>query len=207
MISVPVYGGQGDQIGAVEVDESRFGRAVRGRLLKDVLIASEAAHRSGTAATKERGDVVGRTGKPWRQKGTGNARAGSVKSPIWRGGGTIFGPHPRSFSQRIPKKARKEALKSALLLKFRGGQVKVLKELVVGEPKTKVLSGLLTRIGAEDCLLVVSGYDKNLWLSARNLPGVDVVTVDQLDARGVASRSKMVLTDEAMAVIGGGGEQ
>lgn len=203
MTAVPVYNTSGKRVGEMDTNEESFGPRVRSSLLKQVVIASEHNRRSGTAATKERGEITGSTRKPWRQKGTGNARAGSRKSPIWRGGGTIFGPRPRDYSARVSKKARRGALKSALLLRLREGQIKVVRGLKMDQPKTKELNRLLEQIGAaRDCLLVVSEFDRNLWLSARNMPSVDIVTADGLNARSVASRTNIVVAEDAMEAIG-----
>lgn len=203
MTTVPVYDTSGKRVGEVKADEKTFGRNVRASLLKQVVVASERNRRRGTAATKERGEITGSTRKPWRQKGTGNARAGSRKSPIWRGGGTIFGPRPRDYSARMSNKTRRSALKSALLLRLKEGQIKVVRDLKMKEPRTKELNRLLEQIGsARDCLLVVSEFDTNLWLSARNMPSVDIVTAGGLDARSVASRTNIVVAEDAMDAIG-----
>ncbi len=202
MTSVPVYNTSGKRVGEVEANEETFGRSVRISLLKQVILASERNRRRGTASTKERGEITGSTRKPWRQKGTGNARVGSRKSPIWRSGGTIFGPRPRDYSARVSKKTRRGALKSALLLRLKEEQIKVIRGLEMKKPKTKELNRVLEQIGAgRDCLLVVSQFDKNLWLSARNIPSVDIVTADELDARAVASRRNIVVAEDAMEAI------
>lgn len=204
MIDVPVYSMEGGSAGTRKVNEEVFGDCVRFRLLKEVIVASEAAHRSGTASTRERSEVVGTTAKPWRQKGTGRARAGSVKSPIWRGGGTVFGPRPRNYAQSISKRSRQTALRSVLLLKLKEGSVKVVKNLAVKEPKTKELYGFLARIdAASSTVIVVSEFNENLWLSGRNIHSVDVVTADQLDARMLASRKNLVIAEDAMKVLEG----
>jgi large subunit ribosomal protein L4 len=213
MKKVPVFNAKGDRVGAVEFAEDAFGTKVRARLLKDVVVASESRRRSGSASTKERGEIKGSTRKPWRQKGTGHSRSGSRKSPIWRGGGVIFGPRPRDYSREVPKGQRRGALRSALALKLREDRIKVVKGLAVSEPKTKELRTLLARLGADrSVVLVVSEFDRNLWLSARNLPTVDAVTADSLDARSLASRLNVVIAEDAVEAVrkagssGGSGE-
>ncbi len=204
MSDIPVYNAKGDRVGGLSLDEDAFGARVRGQLLKDVIVASESRHRRGTASTKERGEIKGSTRKPWRQKGTGHARAGSRKSPVWRGGGTIFGPHPRDHSREAPRAQRKAALKSALALKLREGRIVVVKELTMSEPKTGDLRRLLAKMGVERSAVVVTElFDKNLWLSARNLQSVDMVTADKLDARSVSSRLNIVITEDAMDIVKG----
>ena len=193
----------GKAVGEVKVAKKLAEAPVNTQLVHEVVVGYQRNARQGTASTKNRSRVKGSGTKPWRQKGTGNARVGSRKSPIWRSGGTIFGPKPRNYSTRMSKKTRRSALKSALLLRLKEGQVKVLRGLEMKEPKTNKLSRLLEQIGAErDCLLVVSQFDKNLWLSARNIPSVDIVTADGLDARAVASRRNVVVAEDAMEAIG-----
>jgi large subunit ribosomal protein L4 len=202
MKEVPVFNAKGDRVGAVEFAEDAFGTKVRARLLKDVVVASESRRRSGNASTKERGEIKGSTRKPWRQKGTGHARSGSRKSPVWRGGGTIFGPRPRDYSREVPKGQRREAIRSALALKLREDRIKVVKGLAMSEPRTKELRALLARLGTDrSVVLVVSEFDRNLWLSARNLPTVDTVTADRLDARSLASRLNVVIAEEAVEAV------
>jgi large subunit ribosomal protein L4 len=202
MNEVPVFNAKGDRVGAVDFADDAFGGSVKGRLLKDVLVASESRRRSGNADTKERGEIKGSTRKPWRQKGTGHARSGSRKSPLWRGGGTIFGPHPRDYSRDVPRRQRRAALRSALALKLREGRIKVVTGLAMSEPKTGDLRRLLARMGAaRSAVVVTSQFDRNLWLSARNLPSVDTVTADRLDARGVSSRQNVVITEDAVELV------
>jgi large subunit ribosomal protein L4 len=204
MSEIPVYNAKGDRVGAVDLADDAFGAKVRGQLLKDVIVASESRRRSGSASTKERGEIKGSTRKPWRQKGTGHARSGSRKSPIWRGGGVTFGPRPRDHSRDVPKAQRRAALKSALALKLREGRIAVVKDLSMSGPKTKELRRLLAKMGVERSTVVVTReFDENLWLSARNLPSVDAVTADRLDARSVASRQNMVITEDAVDIVKG----
>src|SRR5262245_47744885 len=137
----------------------------------------QANRRVGTHETKTRGQVAGSTKKPWRQKGTGRARAGTRKSPLWRGGGIIFGPHPRDYSYAIPKAKRRLALRSALYSKFRDGEVVVVEGLKTEKPSTRYLAKLLKSLGVTGrCLIGLEALDHNLTLSARNLPGVRLST-------------------------------
>lgn len=206
MTTIPVYDKRGTETGTMEIDETSFGEHVKHRLLKDALVAYESGRHQGTACTKERGDVAGSTSKPWRQKGTGRARAGSRKSPIWRGGGVVFGPRPHDFRKRMLKKARRKALDSALLLKIRKNRMKVVEGIDVPEPKTKDLDMILGRMAVKgDALIVVSQFDRALWLSARNLPSVDVVTARGLNARIVAARRVLVVARDAVADLSSAG--
>ncbi|GAG19538.1 unnamed protein product [marine sediment metagenome] len=203
MTSVPIYNVSGKRVGKIDANEESLGSRVNADLLKHAVVISERNHRRGTASTKERGEIKGTTRKPWRQKGTGNARAGSKKSPVWRGGGTIFGPRPRDYSVRVSKKTKRGALKSALLLRLKEGQIKAIRGLKLAEPKTKELHQMLKQMDAgKNCLLVVAEFDKKLWLSARNIPSVEVVTADGLDARRVAARTNIVVAEDAMTTIG-----
>ena len=199
---VPLKSAEGEDRGQLEVSSASLDVRVRPRLIKAATVMYAARKRVGTHQTKTRGQVAGSTKKPWRQKGTGRARAGTRKSPLWRGGGTVFGPHPRDYSYAIPKKQRRIAIRSALLSKFEDGQVVVLDELRLDAPKTKPLARLLQAIGIRgSCLIGTGGHDKNLVLSARNIPGVSVSTLKDFNALDVLNARTVVLTREAFEAL------
>jgi len=164
----------------------------------DVVTAHQAAQRSGTANTKNVGEVAGTNKKPWRQKGTGRARAGSFQSPLWRGGGVVFGPRPRDFSKKVSRKTRALALRKALSERLKAGDVVVVDQLKLASPKTKEIVGLMSALALKGSTLIVSaGTDKNLMLASRNLPEVALTTSDSLNTYEVLRPDKLVFTKEA----------
>jgi len=168
----------------------------------DVVAAYHAAQRSGTANTKNVGEVAGTNKKPWRQKGTGRARAGSFQSPLWRGGGVVFGPRPRDFSKKVSKKTRALALRKALSERLKAGDVVVVSQLKLASPKTKEFAGLMSALDLKGSTLVVSsGADKNLMLASRNLPEVALTTSDSLNTYDLLRPDKLVFTKEAFEKI------
>ena len=157
-----------------------------------------ANRRRGTHGTKTRAEVAGSTRKLWRQKGTGRARAGSKRNPVWRGGGVIFGPHPRDYSYSINRKQRRRALRSALFAQLQGGNVLVLEGLELDAPRTKTLAQALRALGIDGrCLIGTGDVDRNLTLSARNIPGVAVLPVSDFNAEAVLLARRVVLTPAA----------
>ena len=201
-VKVPVKGAAGEDRGQLEVSLEAIDARVRFPLLKDAAVMYLANRRVGTHETKTRSHVAGSNKKPWRQKGTGRARAGTRRSPLWRGGGIIFGPHPRDYSIAINRKQRRVALRSALLAKFRDGEVVVLDGLKLDGPKTKPVAAALKSIGVDrGCLLGTADYNKNLYLSARNIPGVVVSPVKDLNALEVLSAHKVVLLRDAFDAL------
>ena len=202
MIQIPVYSPSGDVVRQVEVEQSRLGGTVKKELLRQAVVAYEANARVGTAKAKTRAEVVGSGRKPWRQKGTGRARAGSVKSPIWVGGGVAHGPRPRDYSQKLNKKVRRKALRSALLAKMLDGEVKVIEALELPEPKTREMARILKNAGVQDSfLIVVPEHDDLLWRCTRNIPGSAVRTVLELNAREVLVQQHVVFTSEALRQV------
>src|SRR4051794_24051598 len=168
----------------------------------DVVVAYMAAQRSGTACTKTMGDVAGSGKKPWRQKGTGRARAGSFASPLWRGGGVVFGPKPRDFTKKVPRKTRQLALRKALSERLRAGDVVLVDELKLGSPKTKDFVSLLSALELNGTALIVSQVtDKNLLLASRNVPNVEVTTSDLLNTYDVLRSDKLVFTRGAFEQV------
>jgi large subunit ribosomal protein L4 len=157
--------------------------------------------RAGTAATKSKGWVRGGGKKPWRQKGTGRARAGSIRSPLWVGGGTIFGPQPRDYSFRMPRKARKEALLSALSLKNRDGRIIVVDKLELEEAKTKLMAKALAELKVTSALIVISQPDEKIERSSRNLPTIKVLRVEGLNVYDLVRYEHLILTEGALKLL------
>ena len=181
--------------------DSIFGVAVRPHLLHQAVVMQLNNRRAGTASTKTRGEVRGSGRKPWRQKGSGRARAGSVRSPIWVGGGTVFGPAPRDYSYRIPKKARRQAVLSALSLKRQEDKLVVVEPEDVSEIKTRLMAEALAALGVGKSLLVIGDRDEKIELSARNLPDVKVLRVAGLNVYDVLRFEHLLLTREALEKI------
>jgi large subunit ribosomal protein L4 len=186
----------------MELDSNIFSAPVRPDLMHSVVVAQAAGKRAGTAATKNRALVSGGNSKPYRQKGTGRARQGSTRSPQFAGGGIVFGPQPRSYEQKLPKKLRRAALRSALSLRNKEQRLHVADSLEISELKTKRVVELIGRLGVEqDVLLVTAERDIKLERAARNLPKVRVLPVVGLNVRDVLARAHVVLTREAVAAI------
>ena len=169
----------------------------------DTVVAYQAAQRSGTANTKNVGEVAGTNKKPWRQKGTGRARAGSFQSPLWVGGGVVFGPRPRDFAKKVSRKTRQFALRKALTERLKAGDVVVVEDLKLASPKTKEFAGLISALELKGTTLVVaSAADKNLSLASRNLPAVAVATSDTLNTYDVLRPDKLLFTRDAFEKVG-----
>jgi large subunit ribosomal protein L4 len=176
-----------------------FGVAVNDHLLYEAVRQYRASGRRGTHMTKNRALVSGSGRKPWRQKGTGRARVGEIRNPLWRHGGTVFGPQPRDYSYSIPKKARAAALRSALTRRFHDGGLRVVDRFGIDQPKTKVLKGLLDRLGVEGkTLLVEHQPDDALLLSGRNIPGLKVVDPSQVNVYDVLDCPNLLVSQEAL---------
>lgn len=181
-----------------ELKQEIFGVKTRPHLVHAAIVMQLANRRGGNAATKSKGFVRGGGKKPWRQKGTGRARAGSIRSPLWVGGGTIFGPQPRDYSYRMPKKARREALLSALSLKNHDGKIVVIDKLELAEAKTKLMAGALAELKVSSALIVIPNSDERIERSARNLPNVKVLRVEGLNVYDLIRYEHLVLTEAAL---------
>jgi large subunit ribosomal protein L4 len=168
----------------------------------DTVVAYRAAQRSGTACTKNVGEVTGTNKKPWRQKGTGRARAGSFQSPLWVGGGVVFGPRPRDFSKKVSKKTKGLALRKALSERLKAGDVVIVDDLALTSSKTKAFDALLLALDLTGTTLIVSvGIDKNLHLAARNIPTVDLTTSDSINTYDVLRPDKLLFTKSAFEKV------
>ena len=193
---------KGKDQGELEVKFPLIDTGVGTEAVQQTVVAYRAAQRMGTACTKNAGEVAGTNKKPWRQKGTGRARAGSFQSPLWRGGGVVFGPKPRDFTKKISRSTRQLALRKALSERLKAGDVLVVDDLKLASPKTKEFIGVLAALQLEGTTLVVShGVDKNLMLASRNVPGVELTTGDSLNTYQVLRSDKLVFTRGAFENI------
>lgn len=202
MPKVAVFNMEGKQVGDLELSELVFGVEENHALLHQVIVNQLANRRQGTVATKNRSAVRGGGRKPWRQKGTGRARHGTRRSPLWVGGGTAFGPQPRSHSFKMPKKARRAALKVALSAKVRDGEFIVVDNLNLEEPKTKTMANVLNRLqAAKKPLIVLGDRNENVEMSARNIPGTDVASTTGLNVYDILAHEHLVLTQQAVEAL------
>ncbi len=202
MINLVVYNPDGQEVETLEVDESAFGGVVRYPLLKQAIVMYHANKRVGTAATKGRSMIAGAGKKLFRQKGTGNARVGNIRTGKRVGGGVAFAKKARDFSKAMPKKQRKLARNSAILAKLLSESVVVVDGLVLDKPKTKSFAGILSNLKIErSCLVTTGDYDDNLYKSARNLPRVAVMPVEQLNAGDICNHSKVLFTKDAFLSV------
>ena len=195
-----VVNSENKKVGSVDVSDDVFGGRVNADLIWESVVRSNAADRRGTHMTKNRALVSGSGKKPWRQKGTGRARVGEIRNPLWRKGGTVFGPQPRSYDFRLPRKVERGALRSALAEKVRDNALVVVDALAAEETKTKAAAELLKRLGCEGkAVLVDVVADEKLSRSVRNIPGVSLVTTSKLTARDVLDAKRVVATPSALA--------
>ena len=202
MPQVALYNQQGAQVGEVALNEAIFGIEPHQQAMFDAVIMQRASLRQGTHKTKTRTEVRGGGRKPWKQKGTGRARQGSIRSPQWRGGGTVFGPVPRSYSYKLNKKVRRLALISALSTKIVENEIMVLDQLTLEAPKTKQMISVLGALNVNAKTLIVTAEEnKNVALSARNIPGVKVLSATQINVLDLLDATKLVITKEAVEKI------
>lgn len=200
MPRVSLYNMQGETVGEVDLVDEVFDVTAHPDLLHQVVTVYLANQRVGTAATKTRSLVRGGGRKPWRQKGTGRARQGSIRAPHWKGGATVFGPQPRDYRQALPRQARRTALKGALSEKVRTGAIRVLDRLSFPAPRTKGMAAVLKSLGIDGkkALVVTASPDGNVYKSARNLPGVETVNAPDLNVYQVLHTNNLVFTREAV---------
>jgi len=202
MPKVDLYSQNGSKVSEIELNESVFGIEPNQHVLFEAVVMQRASLRQGTHKTKIRSEVAGGGRKPWRQKGTGRARQGSIRSPQWRGGGTVFGPVPRSYSYKLPKKVRRLAIKSALSSKVLDENLVVLESLAFDAPKTKDFKGVLSALSVNSkALIVTADLDENVALSARNLPGVTVLTANGINVLDVLNHDKLIMTKAAVEKV------
>ncbi len=198
-MTVDVVNGQNEKVGSLDLRDDVFGGRIKTDLIHESVVRANAAERRGTHATKNRALVSGSGKKPWRQKGTGRARVGEIRNPLWRKGGTVFGPQPRSYDYHLPRKVEKGALRAALAQKLRDGAVIVVDALSVAEIKTKAAAEMLRRLGIDGkALLVDVKPEDKLALSVRNIEGVRVLPSNRISARDVADTRRVVLTRAAL---------
>ena len=193
---------KGKSQGELEVKFSMIEDGKGTQAVHDTVVAYRAAQRMGTASTKNVGEVAGTNKKPWRQKGTGRARAGSFQSPLWRGGGVVFGPRPRDFGKKVSRKTRQLALRKALSERLRAGDVVVVNDMKLETPRTKDFIGMLSALELKGSALIVAHTgDKNLTLASRNVPNVALTTSDELNTYDVLRSDKLVFTADAFAKV------
>ena len=197
MAKVQVFNQTGKKTKEIDAPKEVFSYPVKEHLIYEAVVNFRSNQRRGTASTKTRAEVRGGGRKPWRQKGTGRARAGSIRSPIWRKGGVVFGPKYRDYTYSIPKKARRNALKSALSMKLEENKILVLESLEFKEPKTKEGMKFLRDLGLESVLIIDSHENKNLFLSLRNIPLVKAIDQNQVNVYDVLNYESLVFTKKA----------
>ncbi|MBD3922881.1 50S ribosomal protein L4 [Paenibacillus sp. PR3] len=202
MPKVALYNVSGSQVGEVELADSVFGIQPNAHVLHSAVLLQQAAERRGTHKTKGRSEVRGGGRKPWKQKGTGRARQGSIRAPQWVGGGTVFGPTPRSYSFKLPRKVRRLAIKSALSSKVIGNEIVVLDQLSLATPKTKEFAAILNNLKvARKALVVTANYEDNVALSGRNIPGVKIVAAEGINVLDVLQYDQLIITKEAVEKV------
>jgi large subunit ribosomal protein L4 len=201
-MQLDVVNDNNERVGAVDLRDDVFGGRVKADLIWASVVRANAAERRGTHATKNRALVSGSGKKPWRQKGTGRARVGEIRNPLWRKGGTVFGPQPRSYAYQLPRKVERGALRAALAQKLQEARVVVVDALTASDIKTKAAAALLARLGATGKVVLLDvAPDDKLARSVRNLPGVDFVPSSRVTARDVAGAERVVATRRALEAL------
>lgn len=204
MLTARYYNAAGEQADDVQLPEELFDGRVHEAALHQTIKAYLANQRQGTAETKTRARVNGGNRKAWRQKGTGRARQGSMRAPHWRGGGIVFGPHPRSYRQDVPRKVKSLARRSAFNQRAQNGEITVIERLSADAPKTRPFADLLGKLGVKDAkrvLILTSGANENVYLSARNLPNVEVMPFAQASAYDVMVARQLVIEQSALDAV------
>lgn len=199
MTNVQVYNMEGGAVESLELNPAVFDREINEGLMHQAVVLYLASRRQGTQKAKTRSEVSGGGKKPWRQKGTGHARSGSSRSPIWRHGGVIFAPTPRSYGFKMPRKQRHIALASALTAKLQAGELIVLDQIDFAAPKTKDMLNVLGHFDATNALVVFAGEHENVIKSARNIVGVEAMNVTGVNTYNVLNHKKLILTKDAVA--------
>jgi len=202
MIEVPVFNQAGSKVDTIQVDEAKLGGEVRKSLLKQAIVMYLANKRQGSVRTLARGEVAGSTRKMFRQKGTGNARTGGIRNPIKKGGGHAKQKRPKDWRQAMPKKARRLARNSAILSKIQSNDIRVIDQIALEQPKTKLMAGVFKALGIDrSCLLALPARDENLERSARNIDRTTLTTVDQLNAWDILRNRTLVVTRAGLEKI------
>lgn len=196
-----IYNTDNEKVGTVELNASLFEVVVKPHIIHDVVLMQLANRRAGNACTKTRAEVRGGGAKPWRQKGTGRARAGSRRSPLWRGGGTIFGPRPKDYSYSLPKKVRKLGLRMAISAKYAEGNLLVLNAFQLDAIKTKDFMKVMQNLGIDNGLIVIPERNDNLERSARNVPGLKVITAGGLNVYDVLLHRRLILLESCIGQL------
>ena len=201
MANVTVYNMEGNEVGTMELNDAVFGVEINEHLVHLAVVRQLANNRQGTQKAKTRSEVRGGGRKPWRQKGTGHARQGSIRAPQWTGGGVVFAPVPRDYEVKMNKKERRAALKSALTSKVQDNKLVVVDALTLADVKTKEMQKVLTNLKAEKALVITASDDKNVVLSARNIADVQTATVNTMNVYDVMKHNTVVVTKDAVASI------
>lgn len=198
-MQLDIVNGNNEKVGSLELRDDLFGGRVKSDLIWEAVVQENASKRRGTHATKNRAAVSGSGKKPWRQKGTGRARVGEIRNPLWRKGGTVFGPQPRSYAYELPKKVQRGALRAALARKLQDGRVTVVEGLEITEAKTKAAVELLQRLGVQSKTLVIDVQPQDAFaLGARNIAGVRLVPSGRVTARDIMDAVSVVTTRQAL---------
>ena len=201
MANVTVYNMEGNEVGTMELNDAVFGVEINEHLGHLAVVGQLANNRQGTQKAKTRSEVSGGGRKPWRQKGTGHARQGSIRAPQWTGGGVVFAPVPRDYEVKMNKKERRAALKSALTSKVQENKLVVVDSLALAEAKTKEMQKVLTNLKADKALVVTADDDQKVVLSARNIADVQTATVNTINVYDVMKHNTVVVTKDAVASI------
>lgn len=192
---------EGVKVSEQKLNEAVFGTEVKEHLFYEVVKMQLANRRSGTASTKTKGEVSGGGVKPWKQKGTGRARSGSIRSPLWRHGGTVFGPHPRDYSYSVPKRVKKDALRSAMNLREQDGGLKIIESLDIAEPRTKLALALFSKANLSNGLVVVDSESANIRLATRNLKDFKLIDVRGLNVYDILNYDNLIITKSALEKV------
>ena len=201
MANVTVYNMEGNEVGTMELNDAVFGVEINEHLVHLAVVRQLANKRQGTQKAKTRSEVSGGGRKPWRQKGTGHARQGSIRAPQWTGGGVVFAPVPRDYEVKMNKKERRAALKSALTSKVQDNKLVVVDSLTLAEAKTKEMQKVLTNLKADKALVITAADDQNVAISARNIADVQTATVNTINVYDVMRHNTVVVTKDAVASI------
>ncbi|PKM49255.1 MAG: 50S ribosomal protein L4 [Firmicutes bacterium HGW-Firmicutes-7] len=201
MAKVSVYNMEGQQVGELELNDAIFGVEVKNHLMHKSVVGQLANSRQGTQSAKTRAEVRGGGAKPWKQKGTGRARQGSIRSPQWKGGGVVFAPKPRDYSVKLNKKEKRSALKSALTAKVNDQKLIVLDQLAFDDIKTKSMIKVLENLKVSKALVVIADNDKNVLLSARNIAGVKTALTNTINVYDILKYDTFLVTKDAVATI------